>query len=73
MVSRVRLVIILYILSGILTVLIGFLVILLVNTGVLLQDTLIRYVVIALALISMLIGTHLAVAGVASLRNTQHF
>lgn len=70
MVSRVKLVIILYILSGILVVLISFLVILLVNAGFLVQDTLMRYVVIALTLISTLIGAHLVIAGIASLRNT---
>lgn len=62
--------IILYVIVGITMSLLGFLNLILINNGVIFRDNLIvRYLLLALAGVTVLIGAHIALVGISSLRS----
>lgn len=68
MVNKVKLVITLYILVGIALALLGFLTLIIINTSPLIQNLMLRLALIAASAFIVLVGVHLVIAGIASLR-----
>ncbi|MEM1680938.1 MAG: hypothetical protein QXT01_04975 [Sulfolobales archaeon] len=67
--DKVKLLIILYIIVGVVTSLLGFLTLILINNGIILRDNIIiRYLLLAFAGVTILVGVHIALAGISSLR-----
>ncbi|MEM0504533.1 MAG: hypothetical protein QXN19_01755 [Sulfolobales archaeon] len=68
--DKVKLLIILYIIVGVVTSLLGFLTLILINNGIILRDNIIiRYLLLAFAGVTILVGVHIALAGISSLRS----
>ncbi|MEM2343609.1 MAG: hypothetical protein QW659_05950 [Sulfolobales archaeon] len=67
--DKVKLLIILYVIVGVVTSLLGFLTLILINNGIILRDNIIiRYLLLAFAGVTILVGVHIALAGISSLR-----
>ncbi|MEM2444647.1 MAG: hypothetical protein QXK56_05340 [Sulfolobales archaeon] len=68
--DKVKLLIILYVIVGVVTSLLGFLTLILINNGIILRDNIIiRYLLLAFAGVTILVGVHIALAGISSLRS----
>ncbi|MEM1982410.1 MAG: hypothetical protein QXZ63_01960 [Sulfolobales archaeon] len=68
--DKVKLLIILYVIVGVVASLLGFLTLILINGGIILRDNIIiRYLLLAFAGVTVLIGAHIALAGISSLRS----
>ncbi|MEM0454092.1 MAG: hypothetical protein QXO98_05505 [Sulfolobales archaeon] len=68
--DKVKLLIILYVIVGVVASLLGFLTLILINGGIILRDNIIiRYLLLAFAGVTVLVGAHIALAGISSLRS----
>lgn len=68
--DRVKLLIIFYILVGVSISGLGFIALVMVNSGVIFQNNIyVRYLLLALTGVAILLGAHITLAGITSLRS----
>ncbi|MCS7108962.1 MAG: hypothetical protein N3G48_07445 [Sulfolobales archaeon] len=68
--DRVKLLIIFYILIGVSISGLGFIALVMVNSGVIFQNNIyVRYLLLALTGVAILLGAHITLAGITSLRS----